>query len=735
MRISNRTLFPCALTLLAVSLLAVETRYWSQDTQADFEKGTRTNIALRNDGRLGLAPVLQEIADPSLPYLWATALATNGTTYYAGGPASGQSHIYALPRGGALRRFASIDGMNVFALAVAPNGDLYAGASPDGKVYRIPANGQPQVFYDPKAKYIWALRFLSNGDLLVATGDQGELHRVTPTGQGRVWLKLDEDHIRSLATNAAGEVYVGTEPGGLILKAGPNGEAFVLHQSTKREVTTLIAAPDGTLYAAAIGNKAAASQIFFPGLSPVVPGASPATPAQGTAPPSTASPNSGQRPPNAATPVAPVAPNPVPGGSEVVRIAADGAPSVYWTHSQDLVYSLALDPQQRLLVGTGNKGNIYRIENAHRFELLLELPSSQVTALLRDGNRLLVLGGNVGKVYELRNELAAQGTFESQVYDAGRFATWGRIHFKAAANGGEVAFETRSGNLDRPTQLWSPWAPLQNGRVGSPAARFLQWRAVLKQSPQKQSPTLSQVDVAYLPKNVAPRVEIVESTPANYRFPAPPTILTAASTTLSLPPMGKPSATASPAKPDASTSPSLSYARGMIGVRWLAEDDNNDTLEYTVEIKGENESTWKLLKDKLRDRYHSYDATAFADGRYQIRVTATDQPGNASGQGLSSSEISAYFLIDNTPPTIRELSATGNTLRFKASDTLTVVTKAEISINGGTWTPIEPTSRLADSLEHEYSVPLTRQGNEELTIAVRVTDEFENQSVAKTILR
>ena len=38
-------------------------------------------------------------------------------------------------------------------------------------------------------------------------------------------------------------------------------------------------------------------------------------------------------------------------------------------------------------------------------------------------------------------------------------------------------FETRSGNVGRAQRNWSAWAPLNQGRVASPPARFLQYRA------------------------------------------------------------------------------------------------------------------------------------------------------------------------------------------------------------------------------------------------------------------
>jgi hypothetical protein len=177
----------------------------------------------------------------------------------------------------------------------------------------------------------------------------------------------------------------------------------------------------------------------------------------------------------------------------------------------------------------------------------------------------------------------------------------------------------------------------------------------------------------------------------------------------------------------------------MIGARWLAIDDNGDALEFSIEIKGESEQNWKPLKDKIKDRYYSFDATAFSDGKYQLRVTASDSPANPLNQGLTAQSVSAPFLIDNTAPSIQDLGASPAggkvNLRFKATDASSVITKAEISLNGSDWKLIDPTVRLADSKDLEFQLLLDRPAPGELTIAVRVTDEFDNQSVDKVTIR
>ena len=50
------------------------------------------------------------------------------------------------------------------------------------------------------------------------------------------------------------------------------------------------------------------------------------------------------------------------------------------------------------------------------------------------------------------------------------------------------------------------------------------------------------------------------------------------------------------------------------------------------------------------------------------------------------------------------------------------------------WSVVEPTTRLTDSTEHDYRVTLPNRPPGEVTLAVRVEDEYGNQAVAKTVL-
>ncbi len=135
----------------------------------------------------------------------------------------------------------------------------------------------------------------------------------------------------------------------------------------------------------------------------------------------------------------------------------------------------------------------------------------------------------------------------------------------------------------------------------------------------------------------------------------------------------------------------------------------------------------------------SWDSTAFPDGEYSLRVTATDSPDNPPGQELSGLLVSPSFLIDNTPPEIIGLTAARAAgrleVRWKARDALSSIQRAEYSLDGGDWLLAEPATKISDSVEHDYTLALEQAGPGEHTIAVRVTDDYDNQAVAKAVVQ
>ncbi len=730
-----------ATAAVAALCAATETKVWSLGDYSDFEKGSAKRLSLTSDGRLTLAPSFRELFDSASVYLWALAEDSKGNVYAGGGgPGGPGARVYVIPPSGKGKLLVQLDDLEIHALAVDSKDRVFAATSPDGKVYRI-SEGKAEPFFDPHAKYIWGMAFDSKGDLYVATGDRGEVYRVSPSGKGAVFYKSAETHARSLAVDRKDNLIVGTEPGGLIVRVSPKGDGFVLYQAPKREITAVAVAPDGAVWAAGVGAKQTPSAGGPIGPPPSMPAPQPAIPqAPGAA---------AQAPRPALAPAATgvtAAPAAIPGGSEVYKIGTDGFPRKAWTNAQNIVYTIAFDADGRPLLGTGNKGTIYRIDSDLVYSELVNAQPTQVTCIYTGrGGKMYAATGNVGKVYQIGPGFEKDGTLESEVFDAGLFSQWGRLSYRGQSNSGQIVFETRSGNLDRPEKDWSAWSVVtgafDGGRVGSPPARFVQWRATLRTSSSGGSPEVNAVDVAYLPRNVAPQVTQIEVTPANYKFPAQATLTLSTPPNLNLPPLTsrapRPAPSTPPVPPDAGGS-SMQYAKGWIGVRWVAADENGDALNYTLQIKGENEAEWKPLKDKLTDRHFSWDSTAYPDGDYRLRVIASDAPGNPPDQALTGELVSDPFTIDNTPPQITGLAAAPSgaslTVRWRAVDALSVIDKAEMSVDGGEWTLVEPTTKLSDSRDETYEAQTPRPAGNEHTIAVRVSDEFDNQAVAKIVV-
>ncbi len=723
-----------ALSLLssfATLLFAVDTRTWEQSDAAEFARGTRKGLSIRSDGRLMLAPEFKELDSTSVPYLWTLAQDSKGTIFYAGGAPTGTStKIFALSRGGKPKTYAEVTGLEVHSLAIDQSDRVYAAVLPDAKIYRLKEGAKPELFFDPKCKYIWAMTFDRAGDLFVATGDAGLIYKVTPDGKGTKFFDTQETHARSMIIDGSGNLIIGTEPGGLVLRVSPAGQSFVLYQTNKREVTAL-AEHDDLIYAAGIGSKTATPSVS--GAPPVLPSASPSITATGT-------PRSGTAPPSLAPAIGSLSAS-VTGGSDLYRIHKDGSAERIWNSTTDLVYALAIDDAGKPILGTGNKGTIFRIDSDQLSTDLLTAPPTQVTAFLKGANGTIYAAtGNVGNLYSIGPPLETNGTLESEVLDANDFAYWGKAHLTPALHPGAVALETRSGNLSNPQNSWSPWTPVEisehGGTIASPAARFLQYRLTLNRAAgDGASPEVSAVDIPFLPKNVAPRIQQIDIAPFNYRQPPSTNALersVAASgspMTLTVPAVGQKKSSVSSLSLETAGSATLQYSKGFLTVRWNATDPNNDSLAYRLEIRDKNGKKWQLLKDKLQDRFYSFDTTAFPDGQYVVRITASDAPGNTPANALTSFGESDPFMIDNTPPEIADLKcaeAGGRVqVTFTARDARSWIDKAEYSLDAGEWTLIEPVNKVSDSqiLSYKFDVPAGR------LVAVRVFDEDDNVAV------
>ncbi len=746
-----RVLLFCLL-LVAVGL-AEGTRTWQQTKYDEFEKGTAHGVAINSAGSLSLAPSFSALYTSPSAYMWDLVSDAEGNVYAAAGS---PARVYKIaPAGKASVIFAPQE-LQVQALAIDSNGTLYAATSPDGKVYKIvrggsapagtpeavqegPKSSQPgekvppaaaldhsysaSVFFDPKTKYIWTLALDKQGRLYIGTGDQGEIFRVDSNGNGSVFYKSDEAQVRVLALDRAGNLIAGTDGSGLLYRISPQGEGFVLYSAPKKEITALAIDSQGNIYAAGDGDKRAGGPQPQPGAAS---GLTATTP-----PPTIIVQQAATQPPGLPPGIAAM---PFPkvfnvGGSEVYRISPDGSPQTIWSSKEDLVYALAFDQAGRLLAGTGNKGKIYAIRG-NEYTDLFQASANQVIAFARaPKGGLYAATSNLGKVFMLGPDPVAEGTYESDVFDAKIFSKWGRAEVRGAGN-----FElfARSGNVDNPERNWSPWKKIDLAKdlpADAPSARFIQWKAVLHSG--NPAPVIEHVILNYLPKNVAPEVEDVTVLVGSRVPSATHTGNTTPENAAYEPPV--------PTVPD----------KHSIAVKWKARDANDDPLLYGVYYRGDGESQWKLLRDGIDDRYVNLESDLFPDGGYTIRIVASDAPSHSLADTLTGEDTSSRFEVDNTPPRVEFTTSRieGGKLHlvFRATDSFSPINRAEYSIDADDWQTAEPVGQISDYKIENYdlTVPLPplapgKQKDtaiDEHTIVVRVFDRFENVGVAKTVIK
>jgi len=739
---------------LILTAFAEGTRTWEQSKFDELIKGTATGVAIRSAGGLELAPTFKSLYATPSTYIWAIAADGGGNVFAAAGA---PARVYRITPDGKATIIFEPKELQVQALQIGAGGEIYAATAPDGKVYKIehkpdskatkteasqaatsdkesPKSGvdaswSSSVYFEPSTKYIWDLALDKSGNLYVATGDHGEIFRVTPKGEHSVFFKSDETHIRVLVFDAQQNLIAGSDGSGLIYRISPAGEGFVLYSAPKKEITALALDREGNIYAAAVGEKRGGSGTSSSGMAALLSMAS-GTPGAGAP----------QVPGMTITtaPTAPAITGPFPfpgggsnGGSDVYRIAPDGSPTRLWTSHDDIVYALAFDSQGHLLAGTGNRGHVFAITGPDDFSDLLKAAASQVTAFAKaPGGGIYAATSNLGKLFVLGPGPEAQGTYESDVFDARIFSRWGRVEFRGVGN---VDLFARSGNVDNPDRNWSPWKKIDLGKedeTGIPAARYAQWKAVLYAG--NPAPLVDTVALNYLPKNVAPEIDDVTVQVGVKYQPLPK----AAGS------LGSDSSITSGSHFETPT-PS-SHDRDSVGVKWSAHDENDDQLVYSIYYRGDGQKRWLLLKTDITDKAYSFDASLLPDGGYIVKVVASDAPSHSPGEALTASKESRRFEVDTTPPRIENLSATAEGdqihVAFHAVDGFSPIKRAEYSVDAGEWKYVEPVGQLSDAETENYDFKATPEvtkdggGSSEHVVVVRVYDRYDNMGAAKTMI-
>jgi hypothetical protein len=416
-----------------------------------------------------------------------------------------------------------------------------------------------------------------------------------------------------------------------------------------------------------------------------------------------------------------------------------------WSSETETIYGLHVKLDGNVLFSTGSKGKIYLLRPDKKFNLLLETTEEQTTKLIGAGTELFACTSNLAKIYRLNSPLNTQGSYESEVKDAQGIATWGSLNWRATIPAGtSLKLYTRSGNTRKPDKSWSDWSKAYTASDGeaiqSPRARYIQYKAAFTTTNQN-SPSLDQVSLPYLQQNLQPEVKSINTLPTGVAYQRMPGISTPRSPSSPVDQGSAEASGASEAIPQTgltSIPPRRVFQKGAQSFSWEAEDPNGDNLVYSIYFRGEKEPEWRLLKKDLDEKFFTLEADTLPDGKYQLKVSASDLPSNPKITALSGDLTSTVFIVDNTAPQIQVASQTVDnkvvSVAFRASDPVSALRRAEVSLDGKDWEVVFSVDRIVDSRVEEFEIKTEPLEPGEHAVALRVYDSNGNVAIGKAVV-
>jgi hypothetical protein len=640
---------------------AVGTRTFELDSLDKLSGGDLKGVSVSSDGSvragwtLGNAPLPDTSAVWSLLALRDAVLvgATDGKVFRV---AADSVTVFADTKAGA-----------VTSLVQTPNGTIYAGTMPEGKIFKIAQNKADVFATLPDVNHIWALALdKTKTALFAATGPEGRVFRVAPDGSASVYLQTQEPNLVSIAVADNGDVYAGSFGKGLLYKITAPGRATVIYDfpgDTNIEVRAVAPTKSGSLYVVANEHSEPPEP---PKRSPTA-GRTPAAPTTGT--------------------------HPKPGKGSLYRFDVAGRPERMMHHDEFHYLSLAIDEGGQAYVGTAAEGRVYTVDDAHVVALVADTEERQIGALLVTGGAVgphgvrtatagYVAGSDPAVVHRILGHGGPDAVWTSKAFDAGLRARFGQLSWRAS---GPLELSTRTGNTAVPDGTWTQWsAPLTGpANVTSPPGRFVQVRARWTRDPNA---TLADVLLPFVTENVRPVVLEVG---------AQPKAGAARETKEGLPASG-----GEPPKHDS-----------VMKVTWKVDNPDNDALRYRVAFRREGQNLWRdvVRPDEVLTKSEvEWDTLALPEGKYRVRVEASDEIANPQDTAQRHALESPPVLIDNTPPVFRTLGMTGRRLNAHVVDGVGPLVRVELAVDGKLeWHPLPPSDGVFDTADEQVSTDVS----------------------------
>lgn len=723
---------------------AVSSKITRHATGPDLLKGRAKDAVISSRGTIQLGRAAEPLVEDFKDVWSVNSIVVSGGTIYAGTSPNGGIYKYSL---GKLTKIYPLEvkkkpvssssvepndankpadankvetekylsNEHIFAMATDISGRLLAGISGEKcRLCRFEADKMEVIFEPNDAKYIFAIAIDNGGDIYLGTGPKGKIYRLNSFGKEPQVVYVSRDkNILSLASGPEGYIYGGSDGRGLVYKIDPRTkQATVLYDSDQPEIAALLFTAAGDLHVAATSARITQTQTEFASQVPMA-GRPEVQPQPESGKGSDKSeggrqlkiPNTKESPDDKAAQRPPVPPKGAKPGetSYIYKITRDGF--VTDVFSETAVFFCLAEQNKNLLVGTGNNAQLFAVDPAAEQQAIIyeDEKASQITAIAVAGEDVYIGTANPAKLIKLGKNFAAEGTYTSDLIDAGQPATWGKLQIEADIPAGcKVKVACRSGNVkDVNDPTFSGWTepveatdPVQ---LGCPLGRFCQYKLVLQSADGLTSPVIRAVAVASTVPNLAPKIESVTVG----RVEAP----------------GK---------------------TGVFKISYKAKDDNGDKLIYRIDFRKVGRTNWLELKDQLEADNFEWDGKTVEDGRYEVRVTASDERTNTSSTKLTGSRISDPVVIDNTGPVIKDVKITSvvknnepyRVFEFKVLDELSAIGQLEYTVDSNAeWIGTVPNDLVYDTTEENFTIEIDAKKKlpkGEHIITIKVSDAVGN---------
>ena len=700
-------------------------------SSADLLKGEAESVVVGSDGTIGLGRSAESLVEKFEDVWSINSIVVSGGSVFVGTSPNGGIYKYSL---GKLTKIYSAEpedeakdtneladanepadsnsvsekeqilNEHIFAMATDAAGRLLAGVSGETcKLMRFESGKMETVFEPNDAKYIFAIAVSEDGNIYLGTGAEGKIYELDSFGKNaKVIYDSPDKNILSLVTGIDGFLYAGSDGRGLIYKVSRQTKTVtVLYDSKQPEITSLLLSEAGELYAAATSAKMVkgerrVSKKPLSGRPEVLSNSEDGGGKESGLKLNIA--NTEKKASRKPSLESILIDKGVPHGepSYIYKITEDGFVTDVFKESS-VFFSLALEGQT-LYVGTGNDARLITVDLLQEQEGVVyeDEQASQVTAVVAVGEDVYVGTSNPAKLIKLGRSFASKGSYSSDLIDAGQPAKWGKLQIEAdIPKGCKVQVACRSGNVeDVNDPTFSEWTELievtEPVQLDCPVGRFCQYKLVLESEDGASSPVVREIAVGHSVGNLAPKVRSVR--------------------------VGR---------------ISKENKAGVFKISYNTEDKNQDELVYKINFRMTGRSGWIELEEKHESKSFEWDGKTVEDGRYEIRVTASDERSNTSETKLEGSRISDAVVVDNTGPVIKKYSikstGKGVELNLVVSDKLSAIGKVHYTIDSNSdWVGTVPEDLVYDTTEERFVIAAEVVKAGEHIITVKVSDAVGN---------